>query len=450
MLNVENDSQLLSYIINVTPELKENIDLPVQGQSIEPIGKIIINNQRYRNAFINTVNVIGLTIIKRNHWENPWDFTIKGTLRLGQQVRELILDLVKPKDYNTNFDNKTAFLENEVPNVLNYIHEVNFQKYYETTTSDSQLAMAFSEEGNLMDFITNAVSMLYESYAYDRYIVDKYMLCRRVLDGTVTPHQIVNFDTLTARQRVTAIKGISNKINFRSPNYNPAGIRKATSFEDQILITNTEYEAEISTEVLATSFFKDEADMKARMVLVDGFDNQDSERLTTLLGTVYVPFTTDELVALAKIPAVLVSRDWFMDYYYALDTASGSRETMFFNPATLENNHYLHTWMIFSTSPFENACVFTPDAGAVSSIALSPATSTVSAGLTVQITATVTTTGFVNKAVTYSVNDTTKATVSIDGLVTIKSGVAKDTVITVTATSVYDKTKTGTATITVA
>ena len=48
-LKATNSAELLSYIINVTPELKENIDLPVQGQSIAPIGKIIMNNERYRN-----------------------------------------------------------------------------------------------------------------------------------------------------------------------------------------------------------------------------------------------------------------------------------------------------------------------------------------------------------------------------------------------------------------
>lgn len=38
-LSAKTSAELLSYIINVTPELKENIDLPVQGESIQPIGK---------------------------------------------------------------------------------------------------------------------------------------------------------------------------------------------------------------------------------------------------------------------------------------------------------------------------------------------------------------------------------------------------------------------------
>ena len=129
VLKATTDSELLSYIINVTPELQSEIDLPVQGQSIKPIGKIILDNDRYKNAFINTVNLIGLTAIKRNAWENPWDFTTRGTLRFGQQIREIINDLCNVYDYNDVSNDATRFLESVVPNVYNYMHEVNFQKY---------------------------------------------------------------------------------------------------------------------------------------------------------------------------------------------------------------------------------------------------------------------------------------------------------------------------------
>lgn len=446
-LAVGSDAELLSYIINVTPELRGEIDLPVQGQSIAPIGKLIINNDRYRNAFINTVNLIGLTVIKRNAWDNPWDFTLRGMLRYGQQIRELILDLVNVFDYNKEFNNKTQFLQTEVPNVLNYMHEINFQKFYQTTTSDAQLSMAFEGEGSLFDFIEEAILMLYESLKYDTYITDKYMLCRRILDGTMTPVSITNFDTITSRERVSALKNISNKFTFRSPNYNPAGIRRATSFDDQILIVNTLFEAQFSTEVLATSFFKDEADMRARLVLIDGFDNHDVARLTELLGEAFVPFTTDELSQLANVPAVLIAREWFMDYDYALNNDSGMRQTEFFNPTTLENNHFLHAWRVFSTSPFENGAVFTSLTPSVTSVTVSPATASVSAGQSIKLSATVVTNGFANKAVTWS-TDNAVVTINEAGLLTIPSGTSAGDIV-VTATSIYDNTKTGTATITV-
>ena len=462
VLKATSDSELLSYIINVTPELQHEIDLPVQGQSIKPIGKIIMNNQRYKNAFINTVNLIGLTVIKRNGWDNPWDFTKRGTLRFGQQIREIVLDLCKIYDYNTEFATKTNFLKTEVPNVFNYMHEINFQKYYQTTTSDSQLAMAFESEGNLFDFIDEAISMLYESMKYDTYLVDKYMLCRRILDGTVTSVKIENYASMTPRQRVAFMKNYSNKMSFRNPNYNPAGIRKATRFEDQRLIMNTEFEADMSTDVLATSYFRDEAEIKTNMALIDSFSEHDTERLAEVLGTAYTDFTDEEKEELANIPAVLISKEWFMDYDYALDNeASPTKTTEFYNPTTLENNHFLHIWRVFSTSPFEQAIVFTTDTPAVESVTVNPSEVSASAGLSVQLEAVVETTGFANKAVTWSISqdpeteEAKKAYVDVTGKVTIPAGHSSsdpedpETAVKVKATSVFDTTKTGEASITV-
>ena len=120
VLKVNSDSELMSYIINVTPELASEIDLPVQGESIAPIGKLIMSNERFKNAFINTINLIGLTVIDRNYWDDPWEgFTERGTLNFGQSVRELIVDIADVYDYNTYANNPTHFLQNVVPNVYN-------------------------------------------------------------------------------------------------------------------------------------------------------------------------------------------------------------------------------------------------------------------------------------------------------------------------------------------
>ena len=113
VLKVTNDSELLSYIINVTPELASEIDLPVQGESIAPIGKIIMSNDRYKNAFLNTIDLIGLTVIDRNYWENPWEnFTNRGNLNFGQTVRELLVDIADVFDYNKYANDSEHFLKN--------------------------------------------------------------------------------------------------------------------------------------------------------------------------------------------------------------------------------------------------------------------------------------------------------------------------------------------------
>ena len=432
-LKVKNDAELLSYIINTNPVLRENVDLPIQGQSIKEIGRIIVDNERYRNAFIDTVNLIGLTMIKRNAWENPWDFTLRGQLNYGQQIREIILDLCNVYDYNQYADNVTRFLQTKVPNVFQYIHEINFQKFYETTTSDEQLAMAF-EQGDLFGFIETAIGMLYESYKYDTYLVDKYLLQRRALDGTMTPLYIANFNSKTTREIVAEMKACSNKMTFRSPNYNPAGIRKASSFEDQITILNCEFDSKVTTEVLATSYFRNDAEMKTRLALADSFAETDEARLTELLGSAFVPFTDAEKTQLQSVIGAIISREWFMDYTYAFDNGNDMKQTEFYNPSTLKNNHFLHVWRCFSTSPFESAVIITKNNPAVSSVSVSPESATMYTGQNLQLSATVTATGFANKSVLWSINKEAEdegASINQNGVLNVPS--------------TYDNTKSGTA-----
>ena len=453
VLKASNDAELLSYIINQDPVLSDNIDLPVQGQSIEPIGKLIMSNAAYRNAFINTINVIGLTVIKRNGWDNPWDFTKRGTLRFGQHVRELIVDIANVYDYNANFSDKDRFLETVVPNVLNYIHEVNFQKFYQTTTSDAQLAMAFNEEDGLYRLIDEIIGMLYQSLMYDEYLVDKYMLCRRILDGTVPSIDLITLNKST-REIVSQMKSVTNKMGFRSPNYNPAGIRKADRFEDLITIMDADFEGAMSTEVLATSYFRNDAELKTGLRLCESFSQTDEARLAEVLGSAYQAFTDAEKAELAKIKAVVVSRQWFMDYDYTIDAGQPTKETEWYNPTTLERNVFLHYWGIKSTSPFEQCCVFIADTvPAVSSVTVSPSSATVYQGQDLQLSATVATVGFANKAVSWSVVDSTTlepvdgVTIDQNGVLKVASTVANNLEFTVTATSVFDKTKSDTATI---
>ena len=454
VLKASNSAELLSYIINVNPVLSSEIDLPTQGQDLREIGKIIVSNTRFKNAFINTVNLIGLTVIKRNGWENPWNFTKRGTLRFGQTVREIVNDLANVYQYNEYAEDVDRFLETAVPNVFNYLHDINFQVFYEISTSDEQLAMAFESESSLMDYIDNTIGMLYESLQYDEFLVDKYQLCRRIVDGTITPSYI-NISGKDTRDIVAEMKAVSNKMAFRSPNYNPAGIRRATSFENQIMILNCEYDALISTNVLATSFFRNDAEFKTQLKLIDSFSDTDSLRLAEVLKNEYTAFTDDEITALGNVLGAIVSREWFMNYDYTLDnatdgSASGYRYTEFFNPVTLKNNHFLHYWGIKSTSPFENATVFTKVAPSITSVTVSPDTVTLNPGLSTQLTATVVTTGFANKSVTWTSSDEDVVKVDKNGVITIPADATPADTATITATSVYDTTKTDTATITVA
>lgn len=426
-LKATSNAEIISYFLNMNPEIREEIGLPVQGESTIEIGRLIVDNNRYKNAFINTINLIGLTVIKENRWENPWQsFTDKGKLRFGQQIREIILDLAKVHDYNANYSDKDKFLETEVPNVFNYIHNLNYQKWYETTVNDGLLRMAFDNEetDGLYTFINECVSNLYETYEYDRYLVDKYQLCRRIVDGTIT---VVEIDTenKTAREILSSMKGVANLMAFKSPNYNPAGVRRATKLENQFLMLDARRQAINSTEVLATSYFINEAEMKTNSALIDTFSDTDNARLTELLGNAYTPFTDGEISQLEKVLGCIIADDFFMDYYYALDESSeGKEQTEFRNPTTLDRNIFLHTWQVISTSPFANACVFVNGTPSVTSVSVSPSTANVSKGQSIVLNATVTTANFANKSVLWDINTVAKtagAKITQDGKLQVPS-----------------------------
>ncbi len=96
--------------------------------------------------------------------------------------------------------------------------------------------------------------------------------------------------------------------------------------------------------------------------------------------------------------------------------------------------------------------VFTTTAQAVSSVTVSPSTATVSKGQSLELSAVVVTTGFANKAVYWSVDANSYADgvrISDAGKLFVPSDATVET-ITVTATSIYDNTVSGTSTVTVA
>ena len=133
-LKINNGTELASYIVNQSPVLSAEIDLPVQGETtyIPKLGKLISSDSRFKNAFLNIVNEIALTVIKDNTWENPWDaFTEKGVFQWGESIEELFVDIANVYDYHTYENDVDHFLENVVPNVYNYIHILEMKQTLE-------------------------------------------------------------------------------------------------------------------------------------------------------------------------------------------------------------------------------------------------------------------------------------------------------------------------------
>lgn len=412
------------------------------AESIRQIGAIIMDYPALQNEFLSAlVNRIGRVLITSKMYDNPWAFFKKGLLEFGESVEEIFVNIAKPFQFDPAVAENNVF-KREIPDVRAAFHIMNYQKYYKATISNDQLRQAFLSWQGISDLIAKIVDAMYTGANYDEFQTMKYMLARHILDGHMYPVEIPTVETANMKSIVSVVKGVSNKFTFLSPNYNLAGVQTYTSKNEQYMLINSQFDATMDVEVLASAFNMDKAEFSGRRVLVDSFGSLDTARLAELFAgdSTYEEISSKELEALDAIPAVLVDRDWFMifDNFYNF--------TEQYNGEGLYWNYWYHVWKTFSVSPFANNALFIPGTPGVTSVAVSPGSATVAAGQSVQLSANVVTTNFAPKSVTWTV-DKECATVDNSGKVTVLSTAPASTIITVTATSTYDESKTGTATI---
>lgn len=412
------------------------------AESIRQIGAIIMDYPALQNEFLSAlVNRIGRVLITSKMYDNPWSFFKKGLLEFGESVEEIFVNIAKPFQFDPAVAETNVF-KREIPDVRAAFHIMNYQKYYKATISNDQLRQAFLSWQGISDLIAKIVDAMYTGANYDEFQTMKYMLARHILDGHMYPVEIPTVETDNMKSIVSAVKGVSNKFTFLSPNYNLAGVQTYTAKTDQYMLINSQFDATMDVEVLASAFNMDKAEFSGRRVLVDSFGSLDTARLAELFAgdITYNEISSDELEALDAIPAVLVDKDWFMifDNFYNF--------TEQYNGEGLYWNYWYHVWKTFSVSPFANNALFIPGKPSVTSVTVSPGTATVAAGQSVQLSVNVVTKNFAPKSVAWTVNSE-HATVDNSGKVTVLSTAPVSTSITVTATSTYDTSKKGTATV---
>lgn len=413
------------------------------AESIREIGAIIMDSPQLQNEFLSAlVNRIGRVLVISKMYDNPWSMFKKGTLEFGETIEEIFVNIAKPFQFDPNVA-ETNLFKREIPDVRSAFHIMNYQKYYKTTIQNDQLRQAFLSWQGITDLIAKIVDSMYTGANYDEFQTMKYMLAKHILNGRMYPVTIPAVTEANMKSIVSTIKGVSNNYEFMSNKYNVAGVQNFSKKKDQYLLINSNFDATMDVEVLASAFNMDKAQFTGQRVLVDSFGSLDIERLNILFADdpTYTKISESDLQALDAIPCILVDKEWFMifDNFYNF--------TEQYNGEGLYWNYWYHVWKTFSVSPFANNALFIPGVPTVTSVTVSPANATVKAGQTISLSAVVQTEYFAPQSVNWS-SDTEGVTVSKGGLVTIGADVSPSTV-TITATSVYDNEKSGTSTITV-
>lgn len=412
------------------------------ADSVKKIGAVMMQYVPLQNEFLSAlVNRIGRVIVTSKMYDNPWAFLKRGFLSYGETIEEIFVNLARPFQFDPAVAEEKVW-KREIPDVRATFHTMNYQKFYKATIQNDQLRQAFLSWEGITDLIARIVDQMYSGAAYDEFQTMKYTLARHALDGHITPIEIAPVSAANSKSIITTVKALSNAWEFMTSDYNIAGVKTYTNKKDQYLFVNTKFDALMDVEVLASAFNMSKAEFMGRRILVDSFGNLDNERLAELFrdDETYQSLTPAESAALDAIPAILVDREFFMIF------DNFQNFTELYNGEGLYWNYWYHVWKTFSVSIYKNAAMFVGGAPAVTGVTVSPAAVTASGGQTVSFSASVATQNFASQAVNWSV---TPAAVAIDnsGNVLIPTDASGN--ITVTATSAFDNTKSGTATITV-
>ena len=410
MANVPNGSSNLTKsavdILNAirnsaTADYRNYIPAAYPDQdSIREIGAIIMDMPLLKNEFLNAlVNRIGRVLITSKMYRNPWSVFKKGILEFGETIEDIFVNIAKPFEYDPAVAESKVFAR-EIPDVRAAFHIMNYQKFYKATIQNEQLRQAFLSWTGITDLIAKIVDSMYTASNYDEFLVMKYMLAKHILNGELYPEEISAVSSANMKSIASKIKGTSNSFEFMSTKYNLAGVSNYSLKDEQYLIVDSNFDATMDVEVLASSFNMSKAEFMGHRVLIDSFGEIDNTRLAEIFkdSDWYEPLTTDEINALKAIPAVIVDKNWFMIYDNLVEF------TEQYNPQGLYWNYFYHAWKTFSVSPFANAAVFVPGTPAVSSVSVSPESATVGNGQTVNLTAEVSTSNFASKKVDWSLS----------------------------------------------
>lgn len=304
------------------------------------------------NIFMSTLlNTIGLRMFNENLYENRLRPLKTGSLAFGGMVEEYSINLIQAEEYDVN---DTNVFEVKEPDMEVNWHRINSRRRYPLTINEDLIAEACESDGGLSALITYIMQTPQNSAEWDEYLLMLELLAKYQTEDGFANVQVS--DILSAqdpeaagKQLVKAVSTWYEKSKFYRRDTNAAGIDAVS--RNMILLTTPEIQASYNVDVLAAAFNMSRAEFMADRVL-----------------------TVDKFPAgLSGTQAILLDADW----YKVFDTKN--KVASIYNPKTLNWNHFLHRWGIFSCSRMRPAIRFStaegninvPDTWSVVSVAAS-------------------------------------------------------------------------------
>ena len=362
---VSNDSYaILNAIRNsVGGEFRAHTPLVQSADDAKAYGLYVCGSGDARNSFMNSlVNRIAQVMCLVRSYENPLKRFKKGILGPGEMVENIWVGLVTPEGWTQNPATPGDVFQTNNPENQVSFHPVNSKLFYEITTNDSELSLAFTTDGGVYDLVSRIVGRLTDSAEWDEYIMMKYVIARALLANSDSVKSVAALNAANADSIISSMKAVSNNMRFMNTDYNVAGVPTHSPIERQIFFLTADSNAILDVASLAKAYNLTYVEFVGQQQMINSFSFTEAEleRLNAMMeetaeqGLVpgYTQFTEEELTALGHIVGATIDEDFFMvfDKLYQVSAA--------FDPKHLNTNNFLHNWKIYSYNPFANSVFF--------------------------------------------------------------------------------------------
>lgn len=442
-VNVSNNIAVLNAIRNsASTYYQDYVPAIADASAVREIGVTIMNDVRLQNEFLSAlINRIGRVNITSKLFQNPLRMFKKGIMEFGDTIEDIYVNLPEAHEYDPASAESYVFAR-EFPDVRAAFYTINYEKFYKQTIQRRDLARCFTATDGIASLIEKILTAMDSANARDEFLVTKYLLAKRILDGLMTFKAVTIPQNSTAKEKsdiiLTEIRTNSNQMEFLNTDRNLAGVQNYALKDDQFIIISAATDALFDVNSLAYAFNMDRAALEGHIVRIDDFGNINDDAIDNLIGSGAHLSSTEKALLSENVLCAIVDSEFFQIYDVYDDIADDIN-----NPQGLYKNAFLHVSRIFAVSPFANNTVVVTGTPAVTAVAVTPESASatpiiVTPGQSVQLNTAVTAT-FASEAVTYTTTQT-GVTITSGGLVSVASTVALGTAFTVKVASVFDDT----------
>lgn len=343
ILNVIWTNASLAYQQEV-PQITDIKDIP-------KVGEILYGHPALANQFINAlINRIALVRVRSAVFNNPYAPLKKGYLQFGETVEDVFVEIAKVRRFDATKAVEREFRQT-LPEVHSAFYTMNWRVQYPITVREDELRTAFLSADGVQDMIARIIDSVYQAAEYDEFLLFKYLIIKNVAHGHFYP---VAIDAADKDDAAIQFRAVSNLLNFRSSEYNVAGVSTVTPRDDQFIFMDARYNAKFDVTTLSAAFNMDKANFMGNMLLIDNFTKFDNERFKEIAAEsdMIDEVTQEELALMENVKAVVVDREWFQ-IYDNLD-----KFTEQYAASAMYWNYFYNVFKTIAYSPFSNAVVF--------------------------------------------------------------------------------------------